>query len=533
MTWLHTWTGLVVGWLLYFVFVTGTIGYFYVEIDRWMRPELPLPAPGVPPARFVEQAEHYLRQNAPAAGEWLIRLPGSRSDYVMEGGVAWIDAADLNGEGVNDRRAQPRWLLYDPVTQTFGAARPVPRATGGGFVLYRMHKHLHYLPRDLGVWLVCACSMIMLVAVISGVIVHKNLVRELFTFRPGLGRRSWLDAHNLLGLWTLPFVVMITFSGLLLFVLTYMPAAVHALYGADVARFEADLYPDYPRFEAPSRANRGAEMLPLPRLLREGARYWGEGAVREISVAAPDDLNARVRLFRALNRTIVRDAEVDDVLSFDGISGRLIEQRIAHLPGPRWFAGALFGLHEGMFAGPVLRWLYFASGVAGCGIIATGLILWTAKRRETTHRGGGWHFGHALVDRLNIATIAGLLIALAVYFWANRLLPHGLPHRAAWEVHALFIGWALTFVYASIRPPHAAWVEQCSIGAGLFAALPVLNAVTTDRHLGITLPAGDWALAGFDLTCFTFGVVLAAVARHVASRQCQHPRGAGDRGKVA
>lgn len=46
MAWLHTWSGLVVGWVLFFVFVTGTAGYFNSEITRWMQPELPLHQPG-------------------------------------------------------------------------------------------------------------------------------------------------------------------------------------------------------------------------------------------------------------------------------------------------------------------------------------------------------------------------------------------------------------------------------------------------------------------------------------------------------
>lgn len=41
MAWLHTWTGILVSWLLYFIFVTGTVGYFDSEIDAWMAPELP------------------------------------------------------------------------------------------------------------------------------------------------------------------------------------------------------------------------------------------------------------------------------------------------------------------------------------------------------------------------------------------------------------------------------------------------------------------------------------------------------------
>ena len=41
MSWLHTWVGLTLGWVLFFIFLTGTVGYFDTEIDRWMQPELP------------------------------------------------------------------------------------------------------------------------------------------------------------------------------------------------------------------------------------------------------------------------------------------------------------------------------------------------------------------------------------------------------------------------------------------------------------------------------------------------------------
>ncbi|MBE0380470.1 hypothetical protein PPRY_b0817 [Pseudoalteromonas prydzensis ACAM 620] len=34
MSWLHTWSGFVFAWLLFFIFITGTVGYFENEIDR-------------------------------------------------------------------------------------------------------------------------------------------------------------------------------------------------------------------------------------------------------------------------------------------------------------------------------------------------------------------------------------------------------------------------------------------------------------------------------------------------------------------
>ena len=40
MAWLHTWSGLVVGWLLFVIFVGGTIACFDKELDDWAQPWL-------------------------------------------------------------------------------------------------------------------------------------------------------------------------------------------------------------------------------------------------------------------------------------------------------------------------------------------------------------------------------------------------------------------------------------------------------------------------------------------------------------
>ena len=62
-SWLHTWTGLVVGWVLFFVFVTGTAGYFQHEITRWMQPERDAPR-----ALVLDEPEVQVRVQAPCGG---------------------------------------------------------------------------------------------------------------------------------------------------------------------------------------------------------------------------------------------------------------------------------------------------------------------------------------------------------------------------------------------------------------------------------------------------------------------------------
>ncbi|WP_157055319.1 PepSY domain-containing protein, partial [Achromobacter spanius] len=39
MAWLHTWVGLWFSWLLYAVFLTGSLALFAEPITHWMTPE--------------------------------------------------------------------------------------------------------------------------------------------------------------------------------------------------------------------------------------------------------------------------------------------------------------------------------------------------------------------------------------------------------------------------------------------------------------------------------------------------------------
>jgi uncharacterized iron-regulated membrane protein len=503
ISWLHTWAGLVLSVLLYFMFVTGSTGYFRTEIDRWMQPELPpAAAANAPPPQMLQAGLARLADKAPTAREWYVSLPHGRLDPYLN---VWA-AAPPGGR---------------PFTENLDAATGQPvaaaRETGGGSALYAMHYLLHYLPERLAMYLVGAATMFMLVALVTGLVVHKKIFRDFFTFRPRKGQRSWLDAHNLSGVMALPFMLMITYSGLVFYADEYMPSVRAALYGtgdAAVKRFQAE-QGDASPFYATEHAGRAAPPAPISPMLDQATARWGPGQVRWLSVINPGDANARVGLQR---QPIGEVQAVHVSLWFDGVSGRLLFEQPAQQAAPQVFADVVIALHEGHFAGPVLRWLYFASGLLGAAMIATGLVLWTGKRRQRLERGQPPDPGLGLVERLNVGTIVGLPIAVAAYFWANRLLPLSLPDRADWELHGLFIAWAAMLLHAALRPARCAWREQWALAAVLLAGLPLLNAITTDAHLGRTLVAGDWVRAGFDLTALAFGAAAALAWRWSARR---------------
>jgi hypothetical protein len=237
----------------------------------------------------------------------------------------------------------------------------------------------------------------------------------------------------------------------------------------------------------------------------EAQYIWNGADVRFIRVLDPGDKAARVELFRTIEDRLPLSS---DRLIFDNATGRLATSAASERPA-HMAQFTLEGLHYAEFGGPIVRWLYFISGAAGSVMIATGLVLFTVKRRARhMDKSDATRRFYALAEKINVAAVAGVLIACIAYFWANRLLPVGMTDRAWWEIAVFFFVWLVSAPHALLRPAHRAWIEQLGFAAALCLLLPVLNTLTTDTHLLWALPRGQWAIAGVDLTALGFGVLL-------------------------
>ncbi len=178
MSWLHTWLGLVLGCVLYFVYVTGTLGYVDKEIDYWMTPDRPYFAEPGTQQQQLTLAQARLQQVAPHAERWNVQLLGGREAPSLD--IAWTDAPQpATARGATHRETlDPR--TGDPID--YGA-----RATGGGQVLYKMHYQFAYMKYDHAILFIMVCTLVMFAAMVTGIIVHKNIFKDFFTFRPGKG----------------------------------------------------------------------------------------------------------------------------------------------------------------------------------------------------------------------------------------------------------------------------------------------------------------------------------------------------------
>jgi uncharacterized iron-regulated membrane protein len=490
----HTWTGLLVGWVLFLIFINGTAAYWREEISRWMRPELSATDMVRSPAdetRMVEAAMAALAARAPDAASWSINLPTERGAGVL---AIWQGR----------ERGRFRWPDASNSLWIGGDGQPVAvRETRGGDFFYRLHFDLHYMPVIWARWLVGFCSMFMLVAIITGIITHKKIFRDFFTFRPGKGQRSWLDGHNATAVLALPFHLMITYTGLITLMTLYMPWGLLANFSDPRMAF-AELQPKVP---PAAHAATPAPLAPIGPMLEQVRQVWGDGRVGSVRIANPGDASARVTISRHPAHTIAAD---DATIIFDGVSGTALNRPIAASPGEE-ARQVMIGLHAGRFAPTTLRWFYFLSGLAGTVMVATGLVMWTAKRRDKLPNPAKPHFGFRLVERLNIATVAGLPVGMVAMFWANRLLPLDMAGRWSAEVQALFITWGLCFIHACLRPAKRGWVEQFGLGALLLLGLPVFDQL---RGGGIWqhLAGGDGVRFWTDIVLLTLGLSLAAIA---------------------
>lgn len=490
MAWLHTWCGLLPGWLLFVIFLFGSSAYFQQEISRWMRPELG----GTQLSdAALDAAQAHLARNAAGAASWSLSLPNARGGDPLK--ASWTPR-----EGSGQEAGE---VSLDPAT---GRAIGL-RDTKGGWFLYRFHFDLHYMPWYVARVVVSIAALAMLVALISGIVTHKKIFADFFMLRWGKRQRSWLDAHNVTAVVALPFHLMITYTGLVTLLFTLMPWAISANFPSQEAFYTAAYAPE----PAKEPSGKPAPVAPLRTIVQEAERAWDGYRPNHVTITNPGDAASTVTLFPERTRL----SAGPQALFLSGVTGKPLQPPVA-AGGASKTQGVMIILHTGLYALPVLRWLYFLSGAAGAAMIATGLVLWTVKRRAKMLPDARPSFGFGLVERLNITVIAGAPGGIAVYFLANRLLPLGLEQRADWEINSLFIAWGAVLAWAIARPAKRAWIEALALCGALYAAVPMVSAATTDRGLLASLGAGDAVYVTFDLMMLALGAAFAYAARRVA-----------------
>jgi uncharacterized iron-regulated membrane protein len=538
MTWVHTWFGLVLGYVLMACFFFGALSVFDREIDRWAIPETryePQPMPSFdsmllpifrgmqPTQESYDEAQREVEGTLPPLADLKTSTVSAYTTH-RDPVLRLFTSYDIPNKPKDADLDHVHAYGNSTIDPRNGRLIPEDKLKIGSEFFYPLHYSLHLHWKDLGYWIVGLAALMMLVALVTGIVMHRKIFREIFTFRPRKNvQRSALDLHNLTGVVALPFHFFFAFTGLVIFAGIYLPVTDTMF----KAQHEA-----HERVEEASTglphdpAHVAAPLASVDTMVREAQRRWAErgmpGEVGYLEVVHFGDANGYVSVYRAGTDRVT--------LTGQGIHFRASSGEVLHEDDQPSAVGGvtdwLTGLHLQHFRHWLLRWLYVLGGLAGCVCIATGVIFFVEKRKRQHARMGG--SGIRWVDAIGTATVTGMLVATATILIANRLLPESLPQRGDWEERIFWFTWLGTFLHAAWRSAPVAqarlspaWREQCWAIAILCVAAPLLNWLTTPDHLIRTISEGYWPVAAVDLALLVTGGIAVYAARHLRRRELQ------------
>jgi uncharacterized iron-regulated membrane protein len=493
MNWLHTWSGVVMGAMLFTIFWMGTLSVFDREIDRWMMPATRL-APA--PVRSLDGLQATADRLVPAADEWLAMLDTDREPIIH---FTVFDRAKHISVSRDIDPASGR-LLEEP--HTLGAT---------GF-FFEFHRALRIGFMNIGRWLVGLAGMTMLVLCITGVIFHKKLFSDFFTLRVvSKPARTTLDLHVLAGVLGLPFNFLMPLASVIIYWSFLMPTTHAIAYQGDIRAFIKDIDGSFTR----PASGKAGQLASIDAMAREALRRWDGTPILSVSVAHPHDAAAYVVIRRSFAHGIT---VLLDEVCFDGTSGKVLKTIKAR---PVYnFLRFISGMHIAYFKNWTLRWFYYLSGLMGCVMVATGLLFWVHSRRKK-HAKLGLR-GTAVVEGLAVGSITGTIVSTLAFLIANRALPPDWPGRQGIEVGAFYAVWILCFAHAWLRP-RLAWAEQCWLIAAGGTLAVILNALTTGMPIPIALARGQFAVAGVDSVMLIEALAAAAIAVRLGRRTIPVP----------
>ncbi|MFZ5526621.1 MAG: PepSY-associated TM helix domain-containing protein [Pseudomonadota bacterium] len=490
---LHKWTGLIAGFALFVAFYAGALTMFHGDIERWQRsfePEAP--------------------QQSLADAQTLLDLVLSRHPELADGTVTVnlpSEHAPL-AEAYFNTQAGFQHATLDELKQAGPDGLPphTPHSELAEFI-----NELHYalgIPL-VGGYLMGVISLIYGLALVSGVLIHlPRLSRDVLALRVGGNLKLfWQDAHNLVGVVSLPFHIVFAWTGAVL------GLGLVVLLAVDALGFQGRLMPELPRMLGvmpPSAQTQveQARLLPLEALLTKSRTAVAD----KLGPAAGEGLfePVRVRIQHPGKADAIAEVrgQVPGALGGSGavaisaVSGQVIDVQVSGARDANHGTLQVFyDLHFGHFGGPLLTWLYALMGMAGAFLFYSGNLLFIEARRKH----GSVHQTPLArgMARATVGVCLGACVGMAAAFLATPWLSQASHAGSAvdvafWERAICFLAWAVSVVLALVLSPvraaeHLLWWTALLSALAMFSQLLLADA-SGPSGLVVNLVLGGLAL---------------------------------------
>ncbi|WP_033921808.1 PepSY-associated TM helix domain-containing protein [Sphingomonas sp. 37zxx] len=466
----HGWSGVILGLFLYVVVITGTVAVLAHEIGSWS-------VSRTNDAAFSQPLDSRVKALAAEVD------PKFREDLAIYPNAAGSMAVFFHTHGTN-AAGEPDDLgvrfLLEPGTlrvlqrdEGYGTEMPGDRQGALEDFISTLHISLH-APNPIGLYLTGIAGFVMLFAVVSGLILHRHLIKDLFVAPRRSSRLlNHRDRHILAGSWTLPFGFLLAFTGTFFSFAGAigLPIVAMVAFGGDQVKMIETLVG-----APPPTSSAAAPMASLDTILADSRARFGTDP-DFINVAHWGKSDAVAQVTHGPIGSSIKPTN----LIYDLSTGAFVKEKpdIGTRPSLGSAVFAWMGpLHFGHFAGLLSKAIWIALGLATCYVSLTGLRLWVERRSgSSTWRwlrdvislvaygvpvalvgsAAGFLLTYPLGDTVSATArgfVSGLVIAMivgAVQLWCNRagldmalklLLGLGLASLPLLRIGLGGVGWA-------------------------------------------------------------------------------------------
>ncbi len=498
---LHGWLAVSLSILLYTVMLTGTVVVFSHEIGHWAEGKTGEAGPLSKPLnrhfqRLAAQVPVELQEDI-IVGEG----PNGTLRFFFGSSQVRIEAG---------RSIFGRQFLVDPASgRVVKAQAGLLEDLGTGIAdraledfLVDLHVRLH-VPGRWGLYITGTLGVVMLISAITGVLIHRNIFRDFFvTERPGDRVVSIRDRHNLAGVWSLPFAILLSFTGAFLsFAVSLgLPILAMVAFGGDQeAALEAVI--GVPVIEEPQPAN----LANLDPIVAEAEKI-AKAPITVINIHRGGRADAIVETFHAQAPGALRGTS----LEFKGPSGAFLGH--THLVGTQASVGSTLAeltapLHFGDFAGKTSRLVWAALGAAMTFTIVSGMQLWVRRRHDDPF----WNFAGRVFSISTWVVPLAMLGAVYGYFLTKL---GGNP--SLWTARAFLLALCASLLVAAwwwvapVKEQNKRFGRILAVGVLL---LPILRTQTGGLSIGEALATCSLDVLFIDALCVLVGAAVWAAIR--------------------
>lgn len=348
----HSWLGLINGFFLILLGLSGSALVFKDEIDDWANKELLTVKQGHRDIRL-----HYIYEDITRR-------------YPALDGIAWLNPKPGRGKAynfrlyLNDARITSYDLgliSYNPYTGEVLREGSIDDLSPSVINwIYQYHFSLQLgVP---GAAYVATLGICLIISILTGFIIYRKYIVKVLTFRLKINRKNWRtitsDWHRIIGVWSLFFNAIIAFTGFWLNLFAYEPKL-----------WANEMIPTAPNTLAKVSLDSLYEqaLLQMPDLIptyvylptQPKKHFFVRGAVAgEASIWTG-------------NNSIRFDAQTGELISINRIADERFWNKIE---------ATFYSLHIGSYGGLPIKIIYVLIGLTPGFLSISGFLLWRRRR---------------------------------------------------------------------------------------------------------------------------------------------------------